>query len=64
MYSPTNQTDLQTLIAVIAHSQIIVAERAGDVQRLPSGFENVDINVLEWIAAEGRRAPGRALARM
>jgi hypothetical protein len=25
--------------------------------RLPAGFDEVDIAILEWIAAEGRRAP-------
>jgi len=50
--------DLETLTAVIAHSQIVVARASarGAVRRLPAGFEADDIAVLDWIAAEGRRA--------
>jgi hypothetical protein len=59
----TNHPDLDTLAAVIAHSQIVVAERAKPARHLPAGFDDVDIAILEWIAAEGRRA-GRELARM
>lgn len=62
-------SDLGTLVAVIAHSQIVVAPPAADRLRraehrhLPAGFGEVDIAVLEWIAAEGRRV-GRAIARL
>jgi hypothetical protein len=42
---------LATLVAVIAHSPIVVARAA----RLPDGFEAVDVAILDWIAAEGRR---------
>jgi hypothetical protein len=55
--------DLGTLLAVIAHSQIVVAPLAADRRPLPPGFGEVDIAILEWIAAEGRRA-GRAMARL
>jgi hypothetical protein len=41
--------------AVIAHSQIMVVLPAATAQRLPAGFDDVDIAILEWIAAEGRR---------
>ncbi len=53
---------LATLATVIAHSQIVVAspERA---LRLPAGFDAVDLAILDWIAAEGRRA-GCSLLRM
>jgi hypothetical protein len=55
--------DLATLGAVIAHSQIVLAKAEKPLARLPAGFEAVDVAVLEWIAAEGRRA-GRSLLRM
>jgi len=46
---------LSVLSAVIAHSQIVVVLPAVTAQHLPAGFDDVDIAVLEWIAAEGRR---------
>ena len=55
-------TNLETLAAVIAHSQIVVAEQAPR-RRLPAGFDDVDVAILDWIAAEGRRA-GRRLIRI
>jgi hypothetical protein len=65
----TNSPDIDTLaavLAVVAHSQIVVAapkrEGAAKCQSLLAGFDEVDIAVLEWIAAEGRRL-GRGLAR-
>jgi hypothetical protein len=64
----TEFSDLGTLAVVIAHSQIVVAATATDRRQvpehrlLPAGFGDVDVGVLEWIAAEGRRA-GRKLAR-
>jgi hypothetical protein len=60
----TNQDGLALadLAAVIAHSQIVVANPATG-SRLPAGFGAVDVAILEWIAAEGRRA-SRTLARM
>jgi hypothetical protein len=65
----TEFPDLGTLVAVIARSQIMVARPATDrrpiAERglLPSGFGEVDVAVLEWIAAEGGRV-GRAIARL
>jgi hypothetical protein len=50
--------DLETLAAVIARSQIFIARvlvRPALRRRLPAGFEEVDIAILDWIAAEGRR---------
>jgi hypothetical protein len=54
---------LETVVAVIAHSQIVVAPPAKLVPRLPAGFDEWDIAVLDWIAAEGRRV-GRRFVRM
>jgi hypothetical protein len=54
--------DLATLTAVIAHSQI-VAGRSFRIRRLPAEFDDVDVAILDWIAAEGRRAGG-AFVRM
>ena len=54
---------IQTLTAVIAHSQIVVAEPHRPMPSLPGGFDDVDIAVLDWIAAEGRRL-GRKLLRI
>jgi hypothetical protein len=48
-----HRPDLETLAAVIARSQIIVAAPA---KRLPAGYDDVDVAILEWIAAEGRHA--------
>jgi hypothetical protein len=47
--------DLPMLSAVIAHSQIVVMLPSATAQRLPANFDAVDITILEWIAAEGRR---------
>jgi hypothetical protein len=59
--------DVETLAAVIARSEIVVArvvaQPAGRRRRLPDGFEEVDIAILDWIAREGRRV-GRSLVRM
>lgn len=51
---------LAALLALIAHSQIVMPEPTGEGAaksrlRLLAGFDDVDIAVLEWIAAEGRR---------
>jgi hypothetical protein len=51
---------LETLVAAIARSPIVVARPAA---RFPTGFETVDMAVLEWIAAEGRRI-GRGFVLM
>jgi len=52
----TNNPDIATLAAVIARSQIVVTAVRSDSRRLPAGFDDIDIAILEWIAAEGRRA--------
>jgi hypothetical protein len=46
---------LPMLSAVIAHSQIVVMLPDATAQRLPANFDAVDIAILDWIAAEGRR---------
>jgi hypothetical protein len=46
---------VETLAAVIAHSQIVMAQPQRSAPRLPAGFDDVDVAVLDWIAAEGRR---------
>jgi hypothetical protein len=48
-----DRPDVATLAVVIARSQIIVAQAS---ERLPAGYDDVDVAILEWIAAEGRRA--------
>ena len=63
---PEQRPDVETLAAVIARSEIVVARVVAQPaarQRLPAGFEEVDIAVLDWIAREGRRV-GRSLVRM
>jgi hypothetical protein len=58
-----NGLALETLVAMIAHSQIVVAQPAKPAPRFPAGFDEVDISVLGWIAAEGQRI-GRSFVRM
>jgi hypothetical protein len=48
--------DHSTLADVIAQSQIACTWSTAVAQSLPDGFDEVDIAILEWIAAEGRRA--------
>jgi hypothetical protein len=57
-----DRPDLETLAAVIAHSQIVVAAPiVGRASRLPENYDDVDIAILDWIATEGRRAGRRYL---
>ena len=51
---------LQAILAMIGRSPITVAQPAID---LPLGFTEVDVAVLDWIAAEGRRL-GRGHTRL
>jgi hypothetical protein len=51
-----DRPDLETIAAVIAHSQIVVVRPA---RSLPAGFDDIDVVILDWIAAEGRRARRR-----
>jgi len=57
-FTDWNSPALATLTAVIARSPIVLAAPAS---RLPAGFEAVDIAILEWIAAEGRRIGRRCV---
>jgi hypothetical protein len=50
--------DVETLAAVIAHSQIVVAE---PVRHFLAGLDEVDLAILDWIIAEGRLAGRRYL---
>jgi hypothetical protein len=43
---------LETILALIGRSPIAFAKPIAD---LPDGFTDVDVAVLDWIAAEGRR---------
>ena len=71
MATHEQRPDLETLAAVIARSPIVVRQvimrqvlaQVAARGRLPAGFEEVDIAILDWIAAEGRRV-GRRFARM
>ena len=56
MKSNRNYTDpdLSTLTAAIAHSQIVVTSAAAE--RFPAGFDDRDVAILQWIAAESCRA--------
>jgi hypothetical protein len=57
--------DIETLAAVIARSPIVVKRRWARTStlRLPEGYEDADLAILDWIAAEGRCA-GRWLLRI
>lgn len=69
MTTGSSYPDIETIALFIAHSQIVLAapadETAGTAKSrsLPAGFGEVDIAILEWIAAEGRRL-GRVVARI
>jgi hypothetical protein len=54
-------TKIAVLTALIARSEIVRAPPPGCAPRLPDGFDDVDVAVLEWIAAEGRRVARRLL---
>jgi hypothetical protein len=47
-----NHSLLETIMALIGQSPIVVAK---PLANLPAGFTEVDVMVLDWIAAEGRR---------
>jgi hypothetical protein len=47
-----NPTSLETIGAVIARSPIIVSR---PVTLLPPDFDEADLAVLNWLAAEGQR---------
>ena len=58
-----NGLALEALTAMIWHSQIVVMQSAKPASRLPAGFDEVDISILDWIAAEGQRVH-RSFVRM
>jgi hypothetical protein len=47
-----NSASVETLVAAIAHSPIVIRP---PVPLLPQGFEEVDIAILSWLAAEAER---------
>ena len=59
LFSLEFRPDLSTIAAVIARSPIRVMKLNAVPHDLPAEFEDVDIAILEWIAAEGRRAGRR-----
>jgi hypothetical protein len=46
--------DLSRFRAAIAHSQIVVTLKAA--QHFPAGFDDRDVAILQWIAADSRQA--------
>jgi hypothetical protein len=46
-----DQPALETLVEAIERSPIVVAR---PTPRLPAGFDDVDLAILNWIAAEAR----------
>ena len=54
----TYDLDIATITAAIERSGIVVR---APVERLPAGYEQVDVAVLCWIVTEARR--GASLAR-
>jgi hypothetical protein len=66
--TPTTYCGLNRILAVIARSSIVVshvcsAEPGARLAALPDHFDKVDLAILDWIAAEGRRI-GRNVARI
>ena len=58
----TYYPDIATLAAMIAQSQIVAPEPPRYLEYFPVGYEEIDLAILDWIAAEGRRvAPGLPL---
>jgi hypothetical protein len=47
--------DLSTLTGAIAHSEIVVTLAVAQ-RFLPEGFDDQDVAILQWIAAEGCHA--------
>ncbi len=54
-----NGLAFEILATVVAHSQIAVARPAKPAPHFPAGSDEVDIAILDWIAAEGRRVAAR-----
>jgi hypothetical protein len=49
-----SKPDLSTIAAVVARSPIRVRAQHANRPDLPAGFDDVDVAILEWIAAESR----------
>jgi hypothetical protein len=49
-----SRTLLSTIVAVVARSPIRVTAQRANRADLPTGFDDVDLAILEWIAAESR----------
>jgi hypothetical protein len=45
---------LEALVALLEHSHIVAVEPDEPAARFPAGFDDVDIAILEWLAAERR----------
>jgi hypothetical protein len=58
MVTRYDRPDIETLAAAIARSQIVLAAPA---RPLPAGYQAVDVAILDWIVAEGRRLGRRYL---
>jgi hypothetical protein len=69
LHSSIGYPDIDTLVLVIANSQIVVTQairevaEADTLRPLPAGFDEIDVAILEWIASEGRRL-GRGVPRL
>jgi hypothetical protein len=48
----TYNLDIATITSAIERSDIVVAAAA---ERLPAGYDQIDVAVLRWIVSEGRR---------
>jgi hypothetical protein len=58
MMTNRQRPNVETLAAVIAHSQIVFAPVMVHC-RLPAGFDEIDVVILDWIADEARRLSRR-----
>ena len=56
-----NPASVETIAATIAGSPIVVVP---PVALLPAGFEEVDVAILNWLAAEAARMRSRSFALM
>jgi len=63
MLAKDQDSFLEIVTTVIAHSQIVVREPTRPVRWVPAAFDAVDIAILEWIASEAR-CGGRSFARV
>jgi hypothetical protein len=63
LFADFNELTVETLVAIIARSPIVVESPIKAAPCLPAGFDAADIAVLDWIVAEGRRL-GRGIVQM